>query len=405
MRRSVHAGNRCSKLRSFLEKMQAHKQGSNLVWEEPFRIFFPVGVVIGAAGVALWPLFLLGLVGTYPSISHPRLMTQGFLTCFIFGFLGTAGPRVMSVRHFTAAEILRPLVLLITACGLHLLGKHAIADASFGLALISFTVSLGRRFARRQDSPPPNFALVGLGLVNGIAGTALLVFCEAAGAAPNLYRLGTAFLNIGFILLPVLGVAPFFLRRLLDLPTDQDSETRGKWIRLASLALITGLVIDISLVVEVYTSSPVIGWIRFGVAVIYLAATLPMRGTSILATSLRMSLASLLAGLALWALLPAYRLPALHVVFIGGVNLAIFTVATRVILGHSGNLGMVGRRMAWLVLALVAMLVAMVSRFVADFGPLRNEHLLWGAVSWLIATGLWAAIILPHITRREEDSA
>ena len=122
----------------------------DLLWEEPFRIFFPAGLFIGLAGVALWPFFFLGLIETYPSISHARLMVQGFLTCFIFGFLGTAGPRVMSVRHFSRSEILRLLILLLASCILHLRAFHALADGLFALTLIAFAISLGRRFRARH---------------------------------------------------------------------------------------------------------------------------------------------------------------------------------------------------------------------------------------------------------------
>ena len=61
---------------------------------EPFRIFFPAGILIGMAGVALWPAYYFDRTAAYPSISHARLMIEGFMASFIIGFLGTAGPRI-----------------------------------------------------------------------------------------------------------------------------------------------------------------------------------------------------------------------------------------------------------------------------------------------------------------------
>ena len=61
--------------------------------EGPFRIFFPIGAVFALVGVALWPLYYAGAVAEYPSILHARLMIEGFMSSFIIGFLGTAGPR------------------------------------------------------------------------------------------------------------------------------------------------------------------------------------------------------------------------------------------------------------------------------------------------------------------------
>ena len=36
------------------------------VWEEPFRVFFPLGFCIAVVGVLLWPLFFWQTIATYP---------------------------------------------------------------------------------------------------------------------------------------------------------------------------------------------------------------------------------------------------------------------------------------------------------------------------------------------------
>jgi uncharacterized protein involved in response to NO len=368
---------------------------------EPFRIFFPVGLLIGMMGVGLWPLLYLGILATYPATAHARLMVEGLLSCFIFGFLGTAGPRVLSVQHFSGGEVMRLLGLVGAAVMAHLLAAHALGDTFFVVALLLFASSLVRRFRQREDSPPPNFALVGLGILNGVVGGALLAFCEWTTLAPTAYRFGSSLLNVGFILLPILGVAPFFLRRLLDLPRGDDVIPANPW-NLVS-AIIVGLTIDASFILELFSSSPAIGWIRCAVAVGFLMTTLPYRGTNTLATSLRMSLAAIAAGLALMTVLPAYRISALHVLFIGGFTVTIFSVATRVVLGHGGKVHLLRQRRWFFVLALLLLILAMVSRFLADFVPTRNEHLIGAAISWLVAAGLWSVLVLPHVTASESD--
>ena len=62
------------------------------ICQEPFRIFFPAGLLLGFVGVLLWVLFYLGAPVPYPNITHARLMIEGMMASFIFGFLGTAGP-------------------------------------------------------------------------------------------------------------------------------------------------------------------------------------------------------------------------------------------------------------------------------------------------------------------------
>ena len=71
---------------------------------EPFRIFFPLGALLGVIGVSLWPLFYLGAID-YPGVAHSRMMIEGFMASFIFGFLGTAGPRITSAAPFSMAEV------------------------------------------------------------------------------------------------------------------------------------------------------------------------------------------------------------------------------------------------------------------------------------------------------------
>src|SRR5262245_32554288 len=73
---------------------------------EPFRIFFPAGVVAGLAGVALWPLLFAGIYAFYPGNIHAHLMVHGFFAGFIFGVLGTGLPRMLSAKPFRLPEVL-----------------------------------------------------------------------------------------------------------------------------------------------------------------------------------------------------------------------------------------------------------------------------------------------------------
>jgi uncharacterized protein involved in response to NO len=279
----------------------------------------------------------------------------------------------------------------------HLIARHAIGDSLSLAALLFFGASLFHRFRRRADSPPPNFVLVGLGLLNGVIGTALVAYCEWTTSSPTLYRLGASLVNFGFVLLPLLGVAPFFMRRLLDLPSEDDPGTATSFV----FPILVGLTIDLSFVVEIFSSTSAFGWIRFAASLAFLIAIVPLRGSSILATSLRMSLAASVASLGLIALLPAYRIPAMHVLFIGGFTAAVFTVATRVVLGHSGNLELLQRRRWMFVLTLLLAILAMISRFTADFVATRNEHLIGAAIAWVAAAALWSLLVLPYVSRTE----
>src|SRR5437870_1843315 len=143
------------------ERSKINHHGSRRVaeicGEEPFRIFFPAGLFLGLVGVSLWPLFYFGFTSVYPGITHARLMIEGLMASFIFGFLGTAGPRIPSAPHFSPREVGTILTLDLLAAGFHTGEAHRLGDICFALCLLLFIWGLGRRVRQRKDSPPPNF--------------------------------------------------------------------------------------------------------------------------------------------------------------------------------------------------------------------------------------------------------
>ena len=371
--------------------------------KEPFRLFFPIGAAMGALGVSLWPLYYTGILVSYPGISHARLMIEGFMASFIIGFLGTAGPRITSTPHFSRTELMALMTLFLLSAGLHFGGSHRSGDALFVLCLVAFLFILGKRFVRRQDSPPPNFALVGMGLLNGFAG-ALLVTIFENEAYSGQYRIGLSLLEQGFVLLPILGVAPFLLPRLLGSGTsgaEEMPESRTLppgWMRRALFAATIGVVIDITFMSEAFSVSPISGWVRFAAIGLYLILMMPWRGRSFLGNCLRTGLVVLVAGIGVEALWPQNRVGALHLIFVGGFSFIVLTVAIRVVFGHSGNAHLFRKRMPFFVVVGVLFFIATFSRYVADLAPwARTSHLIAAAISWLIALFIWMGKVIPKV--------
>jgi uncharacterized protein involved in response to NO len=373
---------------------------------EPFRIFFPAGIFLGLVGVSLWLFFYLGAVDTYPGVAHARLMVEGFMASFIFGFLGTAGPRLTSAPHFSLAELGSLFTLDLLAAGAHTADAHRFGDVCFLVCLILFVVILLKRFRRRKDNPPPNFVLVALGMLCGLAGAALLAWSEDAQYTPA-YQFGSALLNECFILLPVLGVAPFFLGKLLDLPSSDLPESRAfsrGWKRQAAFNAVIGIAIVASFFFESAGRSPLPAWIRVAAIGFYLAARMPWRGRTFLADYLRAGLLFIPAGFTMIALWPNYRVGSLHTVFITGFNLIVFTVATRVVLGHSGNLDRLKTRLWFFIFVSGLLFLAMASRVTADLSPsARIIHLIAAAICWLAASLIWMIKVMPKVTLSEEE--
>jgi uncharacterized protein involved in response to NO len=374
--------------------------------EEPFRIFFPTGLLLGTIGVSLWVLYYSGVAIPYPNVTHARLMIEGFMASFIFGFLGTAGPRFTSAAPFSFTELATIFTLDLLAAGTHLGGAHRAGDIFFLLCLLVFLGSLARRFQQRKDSPPPNFVLVALGLASGVIGAALLASTEGA-LYSRTYQFGSALLNECFVLLPILGVAPFFIGKLLDLPNSTLPESRAfppQWKRESAFAALIGILVIASFAIELLNWPASGGWIRVIALGFYLGTRLPFRGRSFLANDLRAGLIIILLGFAIIAARPIYRVAALHIVFISGFNLVVFTVATRVIYGHSGNLHRLTKRL-WFLLATGALLhLAMLSRVSADILPaVRIAHLLSAAICWLLASFVWMLRVIPKVAISDSE--
>lgn len=389
--------------------MQPRPRTISLVCEEPFRIFFPIGAFLAVLGVSLWPLYYAGWITEYPSILHARLMVEGFMASFIIGFLGTAGPRITSAPHFTRFEVLVLLTLDLLAAGLHVGGSHRAGDFVFAACLVTFAVVLGKRFWQRADSPPPNFALVALGLLNGLIGALLLaLYHDKFYAAP--YRIGASLLEQGFVLLPILGVGPFLLARLLNISrTDDLPESRALppgWMPRAAFALAIGLTIDATFVGEALDWPTAAGWVRVGAAMVYLMARMPWRGRSFLGNCMRAGLAAIVVGLAAGALGPQYRIGALHILFISGFSFIILTVSIRVVFGHSGNAHLFERRLPFFVVAGALLFLAMISRYVADVASTaRTVHLVSAALLWITAALIWMVKVLPKVTISNPEEA
>ena len=144
--------------------------------EEPFRIFFPFGVLAGVSGVSLWPLYFTGIhTSFYPGVMHARLMIEGFVMAFAIGFLGTAAPRWLGTPTLSRSALSALLGLYAAVAGLHLAHRHSAGDAFFLALLLVLLWAMGRRARAPVDLPPPGLALVAIGFFQALGGAALLL--------------------------------------------------------------------------------------------------------------------------------------------------------------------------------------------------------------------------------------
>jgi uncharacterized protein involved in response to NO len=373
---------------------------------EPFRIFFPLATLLGISGVSLWPLFFTGLHKFYPGIMHSRLMIEGFLVGFVIGFLGTAMPRLLSAPPLRAVELWVLVMLHALIAGLHIGHQTFAGDVVFVAQLVLFAALLIRRVRARTELPPPGFVLVGLGYASGLIGAALWTAGTRGWVPANLTMLGGMWLKQAFVLLLVLGVGTFLLPRFLGLPgvvlMADERRASPAWLRRAAFSLVAGLAILGSYWLETATAAMTpAAVVRGAVVVAYLAVMVPIHRTpspaKTVPLAVNLALVALVAGLVFPLFWPGQRVAGLHVIFLGGFSLITFTVATRVVLGHSGNEHLFRTRLPSLQIAVALIVVATILRAVFDFLPARAAGLNWASYLWMLAAGIWGFSILPKV--------
>ena len=372
---------------------------------EPFRIFFPAGVLAGIVGVALWPLYFAGISEFYPGLGHARIMACGLFGAFIFGFLGTAMPRMLSAKPLRVFQVV-PLVLLHTLMVVAFANSNIfVGDVLFFALLVSFIGLMLARAKQRKDTPPPGFILVALCFVSVTAGTALAILQHFSDLDVFWITLQRLLSYQGFVLLPILGIGPFILPRLFGMQSQHDFPEMMipamAWWRKAGLAFGTGILIIGSFIMEANGWHRVAHWIRFGAVLGYLLLEMPFHrapAINALGVSVRIAFAGIVAGFLAVAFFPAYRVGLLHVTLVGGFAVITFVVATRVVFGHSGNLALLKGRNRWLLMAIGLMLTGMATRISGDFWPkVLGSHYTYGASLWIAGVLLWAAYVLPNV--------
>ncbi|MFZ4777425.1 MAG: NnrS family protein, partial [Terrimicrobiaceae bacterium] len=381
---------------------------------EPFRLLFPLGAVIGILGVMMWPLFVWNITKVYPGPAHARIMIEGFLACFVTGFLGTALPRLLGVPKVTIYETLGFGSSLAWTAWLHWSGRTLWGDLTFFCTLFILVFLLGVRTIFRQDTPPPAFVLVAMGLLSAVVGSFGLAISQAAPGMvpPWAMPFAKLLLNQGFILLPIMGIGAFLLPRFFGLPNRQGFPESlalpPGWLPRAAFAVSCGAAIVGSFAIEVSGHSSMGYSLRAAAVLIYFSREVPVHqagfGGGSLAMALRIALLSIPSGYILLAIMPARTFTFLHIVFITGFSLLTFVVATRVILGHSGQSDKFRasiRPVLWLAALLT---LAMLTRVTADWMPtLQMSHYAYAAVAWVTGVIVWAVFLLPGVAKADQS--
>lgn len=373
---------------------------------DPWRLFFPLGVLLGWAGVFHWILFATGATTAYRAVFHATAQVQGFMTSMAEGFLFTFVPRRTETAPPSRSELAVAAAAPVLATCAAWWDRTALAQLLWicGIAVVAAFV------VRRAGAPagarrlPGVFVWVPVALLAGVAGAILVATAAILDPReqPELWLIGRGLLLQGLVSGLVVGVGGTLL------PTLLRGETPGRTplTRRARVAQAAGALAFLATFPVEVLVAPAPGLASraavSGVALVWMARLWRRPSLPGLHRRLIWSSAWLLpVGYALAALHPPLRAATLHVVFIGSFALMALSVSLHVALSHGGH----PERLAgwpWPTWGMGLLLLAATAfRVLAGADP---DHLArWlvlAAGSFLLATLAWAWSALPAVARR-----
>lgn len=361
-----------------------------------YRLFFPVGFMLGFWGAFVWVLYSFNLI-EYPGALHPEIMMGGFLLTFVLGFLCTAVPKFTD--SFPATKMETGVAVFFTV-GLFL---AQVKSSIFVFRLCSFSIFVYlaffvlRRFLSRKANPPAPFIFVGVGILSGLSGSLILLLSDFGIIHEQLFALGRLFVLQGYILSFVLGIGSRLIPSLLGFAPPPDQIQKSLSVRIY---LGLGCFFLSTFFIEAFASE-LFGMLLRDVVVLFIAFVpwkiyqRPKR-KAIHAYGLWISCWFIVLGHVGASFFLVSKIHFMHLFYIGGLSLMTLLVATRVTLSHGGH-GVAFENKSRTLYGLVFLFsLASLTRFSAGLFPyLYESHLLYAASAWIVALLWWGWLIIP----------
>ncbi len=386
-----------------------------LIQNEPYRLFFPLGILFALGGVGHWLFYALGWMSGYSGFLHANIQTQLYLACFVGGFLMTAVPRFSATWPARGWELAGSLALLSGMATALFFGRWVISEILYALWLILLMRFMVVRFLKRRvQYPPVQFIWIPPAIFLGLAGALIVVLVLAGKLDPGWMQTGRAMQEQGFILALALGVGGFLGPRLMGIhqlpladPQHSKAQIRKKILIHATCAVllivsfflegseedIKGYALRAVIVTGMFLWTGVLNKKIFS-------------GPSFFVRLFSSSFWMIALGYGLIPFFPKLLVALLHLVFLGGFSLMIYCVSTMVVLNHAGHGDTLNKPLwiFWLIGGGAA--VSLGLRFVATF--FGEQYFLILGVSagvWLAAAIGWfffSVHFLPRVPGKGE---
>lgn len=379
-----------------------------IIAAEPFRVFFPLGIMAAVAGLLLWPAHYLGWVEIFPAIQHPRIMIFGFGAAFVTGFLGTALPKFVDARGLNVSELSVLVSSWMAAQFFYLLGSIQAGDFAFGVHELLLIVMLGIRLYEGKSPAPPGFRLAYASLFGAMV--AAFVWCFAFTLIPLWAH---SFLRLlayeGTLLFPLIGVGSFIFPRVFfagvpRIPPGCTPSARRRMIGIFGGALLIVISFGIEATGWVQAGNllrfgAICFWAWFSFPAVFKGKTLSTR-----AWALRTSLGAIAACFLIRGIWPGPGYAMEHLLFLGGFGVTIPLIADKVIMGHCASSPQVpAKSKAWRWIVWL-MWLAFLTRISADIVPsTRVSHHIYASITFIVLLAIWGGTHWKHFHKVSPD--
>src|SRR3989338_1905032 len=371
-----------------------------VICNEPYRLFFPIGIGMWVFGASHWLLYALGIIPNYSGSFHSAVQIQLYMSSFVVGFLTTAVPRFSATFTAESFEVTAFLALILAIFAGVVSGHPLLAHGFFMALVVGLLVFVARRFLKRNiQYPPVQFIWIPVAALHGVCGSALMILAQKGVLGVNFMASAKPMLNQGFMLSLVLGIGGFLGPRIMGSREFPNPESIRASIpafrsRQAVIQGVAGLIFFSSFWLEGLDFKTAAYALRAAAATYILlqshALILRPKTPGVFSRLVWMSFWFIVAGLWLALFFPKHLVSALHLVFIGGFSLITFAVSTMVVYSHSGQ-GEKLQRSPW-ILKLVMVLVPL-ALFFRLTAALTTEHYFTGlgiaAFLWIVAGVSW----------------
>jgi uncharacterized protein involved in response to NO len=357
--------------------------------QEPYRLFFPLGIVMGIWGVGHWLFYGAGWSAGYSGFFHSSVQVWLYMGCFAGGFLMTAIPRFSSTFPARPFELVLALGLVLAEFVFLTVGRWVLAEICFAGWLLFLLFFIFRRFRAKPRGvrPPDHFVWIGVGILHALGGAVILILCQKEWVGIEKIEIGRSMIEQGFLLSLVCGVGGFLGPRLMG----SCAPVVLRW----PAHLLAAFLLFLSFWIEGHDENPAGYALRAFVVTVILfvsgALLFKPRAPQTLFTRL-LSLSFWMVSLGLWAAVSSskHHVTFLHLLFIGGFSLMTFCVATMVVLNHSGQ----GQRLArplWILKVIgLGLLSALALRLgTIFFTEIYFQLLAAASALWLCVGAAW----------------